>query len=574
MIAPLRRNSSARFRALCAIAALTGFGQTVRAEIIPSEWKYQQTLDVPHAGLTKLSLPDSTLDHARAGLADLRILGPDGEEIPYLIEAPAPPAPAVQAPRNTRIELQPLSTQLIIETGTDLPIERIALSTPARDFVKAARLEVSSDGRQWELSGEGFPLARQAGLNALTLPLSNVSAAYLRITIDDSRSATVPFTGAVLHLAAAEALLALPVPAEISKREEFAGETLLTLQLPGRHLPLASLELGSTDRLFARTVSVVQRVLEGGTPTEQSLGSGSIFRSRLPQKPLREHLQVRLNSMTMGPEIQVRITNGDSAPLTIERVRVWRRPVWIIFHAVSPGTHRLLSGNARIAAANYDVVRFTSEWQATSESSLVLSRPQTNPGYQPADPLADTPLLGAALDVSRWKFRKEILLRNPGVQELELDGETLAHAKPDLADLRVLRDGKQIPYLLERTSLSQRAVLAPNPTEDPPQPQISRWILALPLEGLPVQRLVLTSSTPLFSRTLRVFEKISDRRGEIFQRGLTGMVEWSSTPDQPRERVTVELLEPPRTGTLYLETNDGDNLPISLSTAWAEYPVV
>jgi hypothetical protein len=248
--------------------------------------------------------------------------------------------------------------------------------------------------------------------------------------------------------------------------------------------------------------------------------------------------------------------------------------VWLAFHAPAAGSYRLLIGNPRASLPSYDVMRFAADWNELPESTLTLTPPRPNPDYQPVDLLAGTTLSGPAIDVSKWEFRKVVLLEKAGVQELELDVETLAHAKRDLADLRLIRDGRQIPYLLERSTSLRSLPLALTVSPAPNQPTISRWRLTLPLGGLPIQGVNLTSGTGWFSRTLEVFEMIPDHRGELSRHRLAHSSPWTSTPDQPTPQIRVSLLETPTTNTVYLETDNGDNPTLSITAVSADYPVV
>ena len=80
-----------------------------------------------------------------------------------------------------------------------------------------------------------------------------------------------------------------------------------------------------------------------------------------------------------------------------------------------------------------------------------------NPNYRPPEVLAGIQEGGTALDVSAWKFRKAVKLSRAGAQRIELDLDVLSHAQPGFADLRLLRDGKQLPYILERHVHQPRA---------------------------------------------------------------------------------------------------------------------
>jgi len=113
-------------------------------------------------------------------------------------------------------------------------------------------------------------------------------------------------------------------------------------------------------------------------------------------------------------------------------------------------------------------------------------------------------------------------------------------------------------------------VLAP----DAKRPTVSVWQVALPNAGLPVTRVVLTSSTPLFQRQVRIYEKVPAENGGIREHPLAEGA-WSRTPEpgQPETR-TFELTERPRTRTLWIETDNGDNPAIALGAVQLIHPVV
>jgi hypothetical protein len=195
-----------------------------------------------------------------------------------------------------------------------------------------------------------------------------------------------------------------------------------------------------------------------------------------------------------------------------------------------------------------------------------------NPDFHPPETLPGLGESAAALDVSAWKFHRPLVTGSSGVLQLELDLDVLAHAVRGFGDLRVMRSGRQIPYLLERTSIQRPIALQATPANDPKRPRVSRWALALPRMGLPLTRLVCASATPLFERELRLFEEVPDERGGKFAREL-GRANWQHTPDHPAREVTLEFSEEPRTNTLLLETDNADNQPIDLANPRAFHPV-
>lgn len=181
------------------------------------------------------------------------------------------------------------------------------------------------------------------------------------------------------------------------------------------------------------------------------------------------------------------------------------------------------------------------------------------------------PQEGAPLDVSTWAFREPINITRTGVQQLELDLNVLSHAQPDFADLRLMRDGKQVAYILERTPLHR--VLAPEVTvtNDAANPKLSRWILKLPLPRLPVSRLTCVARTRLFQRDINAYEMLHDERGETYQHFL-GHASWTQTPSGQKREFGVTFDSRPESETLFLETDNGDNPAIDLENFQLFYP--
>jgi hypothetical protein len=540
----------------------------------PDQWQHRQALPVPNPGVVRLLLPPETLDLARANLEDLRLLDPAGQEMPFLLERVTPsPPPAVRPPVAFRVELGDGFTRLLIETGSATPFVAVTLVSPAPNFLKAARLEFSDDGARWQTAQSGVPVFRQFGAEQVRLEFAARVAAFARITLDDARTRPVPFTGATLDLATpAPPPLTRPLPVRIANREEFAGETLLTLDVGARHVPLAEFEFVTPDPLFARTVRVTTRELRDDLAVERTLATGTIYRVAADGLAPSARLQVPVNFNAPARELLVHVSNQDSPPLAIEEIRALQRPVWIVFRASVAGSHRLLTGNPDIAAPHYDLALLAGALREAPPSGLAPGPVERNPGYRRADALVAAPLLGGALDPAPWPFRKAVKLLAGGVQQLELDLDVLARAQRDFADLRLVRDQAQVPYVLERPTLTRATAVPLRSNPDPKRPRVSRWELKLPRPGLPLVRLTLTSPDALFQRRLQLAERVTDARGATHERALaTG--DWTKTPGSEPPLV-IPLGVAPTTDTLWLETDNGDNPPLALTpTAQVQYPV-
>ena len=231
-------------------------------------------------------------------------------------------------------------------------LQQITLQTPAREFLKRARIETSANGTAWESADDGVPIFRQAGAEQLSI---RVNARFVRITLDDSRSRPVPFLGArIVHAPATPAVVA-PLGARIARREEFAGETLLTLELDAAHVPLDTLTFTTSERLFTRRVTVGVRELREEAAVERTLAIGSIYNIAINGETPTTRLSIPLGFSAPSREVIVHLANDDSPPLAIGSVPLSRFEVFAYFDAAAAGSFALLTGNAQIAAPRYDV---------------------------------------------------------------------------------------------------------------------------------------------------------------------------------------------------------------------------
>jgi len=528
---------------------------------------------VPDAGLIKVSLPPEILDVSRPDLADLRLADEAGNEVPYLLERAAPGKKVARAVRAFHVELTPGATILRLETGFDQPLGAVTLQSPARDFIKGVAVEGSADGQQWTVLATGQPIFQQGNTaSQLRVALPAGTWPWLRLTVDDRASQPIPFTGAEVEAAEAEPGPTEPVSAVISEQFENPEHTRLVLDLGAANLRLAELAIESPEPLFRRSVTLAARQVEDNVVQEKMLAEGVIYRVAVAGQPAAAALALPLDVQLPTRELLVTVHNGDNPPLRISAVRVLRRPVYLVFLASEPGRFQLFTGNPFCPAPRYDLA---TQGVDLKRAPLVAIQPGTlaaNPTYQPSETLPQVRDTGAPLDVAAWRFRKPVRTQQAGVQQLDLDLDVLAKAQPGLADLRLVRDGRQLPYVIERTSLTRALKPDVSRADDPKQPGLGRWLLKLPLARLPVTRLSCDSPTPLFRRDMALYELATDQRGGQYRRDLGGAA-WTQSPDRAARMLTLALHTPPLTDTLVLETHNGDNPPIELAHFEVACPV-
>ena len=531
---------------------------------LPAEWQHVQDFNVTMPGLIKLSLPTTTCDAARPALEDLRLYDANGNELPYLIQHLAPAARAIQSAKSFQVSLNPSTTVITLETGLAQPLDGVTLESPATSFIKSVQIEASVDGKSWETVVQGQPIFRQPnGASQLHLTVPASPRPWLRLTVNDQRSQPIPFTGAVVHAAAAEPTPTESFPVTIADRHENPGETRLTINLGAANIDLANIQIETSEPLFIRPVTLaVPQVLEDSI-REQAVAHGSIYRVAIEGQTAVVNLTLPLESQVRSRELLLLIQNQDSPPLPITTVQAERRLVYLVFLARSAGVYHLLTGNRRCATPRYDLAALGASLKGVMVSPIQLTPLTDNPGYRSPELLSGVPQVGTALDVTDWKFRKAVKRTRAGAQQLELDLEVLARAQPDFQDLRLVRDGNQLPYILQRTSII-RALMPPvTATNDTKDPKLSRWIIKLPQASLPLTRLGCATRTALFEREVTLYEEVADERGEKSRRNL-GAATWVQTPNRPGKGFVMTFGSRMQTDTLILETHNGDNPPIEL----------
>jgi hypothetical protein len=545
-------------------------GQTSQA-FDPNEWRNTQTLEIPAKGLVRVNVPATTLNAAQPGLEDLRIIDSTGNQVPYLIERLLPEAESTIRSTEFRSTIENGATQLNLKTGTSAPIIGVSLETPATQFMKAADVEGSNDGRTWtKLAGGDSLFQLPNGAAKLRVSVPEGAWQLLRITIDELGSPPVPFTGAHLHRARTTAP-AEAVAVTIKSRDESPGTTRLALDLGAANLILGSLRIESNEPVFTRAVTLAVPEVGDDGIRERNIADAVIYRVNVNGKN-EAHLEIPLESQIPTRELLVLIRNEDSPAISIDAVRADRRLVRLTFFANQPGQYSLLSGNAQNAAPRYDLSALSGKLKNANATDIAPAALVPNPNYKPPEALAAVTLTGAQIDAAKWKFRKLLSLTQSGVQQVELDPEVLAHSQLDQRDIRTVRGEYQVPFLFERTSLSRPISLNIAVANDPKKPTLSRWSIKLPQPGVPITRFSCTSSSPLFHRQMRLWEEVTDERGDKFAAEL-GRATWDQTPNSPKGDLVIELNARPKGDTLFLETDNGDNPAIELRDFRGYYTV-
>ncbi|PTY06367.1 hypothetical protein DB347_13145 [Opitutaceae bacterium EW11] len=536
-----------------------------------ADWKFRQPFELERAGVVKIAVPLETLDKLEPDLRDLRIVGPDGAEVAFALVRPFRQPVRWSSPKTMQVRLEDDATVVTLQGEPGVSFDAVELITAAVRFLKPVRIETSSDGEHWQTQADGVPFFRQFGASQTVLPLAIPTTGWLRVTIKDRRQDAIAISGVRLREPAAEEMATDSVPIRISRTDTYAAETVVTIDLPAANLELKQLQIQTPDVLFTRPVRTGFSRFSEGEAQEQTLSSDTVYRVQLDETAKSEKTALAVGAAVPSRELLLHIENGDSPALRVDRIETTRIVTFAVFAASVPGRYECLSGNPRAAAPRYDVAALASQVRNAPQARLAPQPIAQNPKFHAAEPLAGIALEGGALNPASWRSHRAVRLDGAGVYRLELDLAALSTSSRSLADVRLARGDKQVPYLVENTSLQRSVELTATPDPDRERPTVSRWKVNLPRRGARLSGLVLQSSTRLFERQIRILEKRISSTGEPFQTVLAEG-HWRRLPQDTATALTLAL-SPIETGTLWIETENGDNPAIDLAQVRANYPV-
>jgi hypothetical protein len=549
-----------------ACAAAVAAGPASAAPVVPEAWEYAQEITVPASGLVEAAVPAELLDRGLPGQEDLRLLDGAGSEVPFAFRAEGTPVPAPGAPAAA-IEVGLAGTEDstvgVYRVATRGAVDVVSISTPAREFVKPVTVEASDDRARWRPLAVRFPVFRQAdGAERLDIRVPPGVYPFLRVTVGDARERPIPLAGVATRPVPAPPRDLETVSVTPSAVSSAGGATRIAFTLPARNLTLHHVTLAPEDPVFSREVTVALRTMADGEVTERVLARGRIHRVDLAGAERSEVLSIPVGARSLGSRsLVVSVEDGDSPPLQLRRpVELALEPVVIRFMGRAGERYRMVAGNRGARAPRYDLTALPGLGRLPVAGRAVPGALVRNPDYRPAEPARGVPAEGRAIDAAQWARRRRVIGPCATVLALEVPPEVLSRS-PGLADLRLVVEDRQVPYIVERATLVRRAPLPLEALAPGRGPGVSRWRGRLPAPGLPVDLVRCTVADPVFRRGVTLAEEASAERGG--SRRLAGAV-WERRGGDGTGEFVLPLQGRLDGDAVVLEVDDGDNPPLAL----------
>ncbi len=389
-----------------ALALILLAASSARAEGVADLSHYEQSLSI-----SGISAPgDYRFDvdvalyqssKARELLADLRIQGPDGVEVPYVLQTVSPPRPP------TLLHAILLDPGVLPDGGVEATFSltgenrrhcRAVLQVDGDTFLRRVRVETAENRGQFALLSEGAYVYRvpaaEGRVENLAIDYPASEKPYLRITLlpgpspKDGTSTrdyepSLRIQGADVGCYTPDAMdpvTWVPLPIESISKDPGNKRTIVSLDAGTQGIPLDALRLNIETAEFSRQVSVKSTAFKAVWP---DVGGGIIYRVAPREGFVLTSTRLPI-SQTRKRWYQIVIDDEDSPPLVIRSVEGEVRNREVILRASAGGAHTLYVGNPTGQSPYYDL-------------KTILDRAERDraPATVSLGPASPSPLFGA-----------------------------------------------------------------------------------------------------------------------------------------------------------------------------------
>ena len=358
-------------RFLCAVLPLAGaaLGVSLLAADLPGawrSWRYTRTIEEARGGaLNYITLDRAAFSHSEHQLSDLRLIDDAGKEIPYAVRSQITRAPEpVKLPSNVRENsfVPKEFTQVVVDLGEKTGFHNnLRVRTPETDFINWVEVAASEDAHVWRIVNARAPISRfnkESLEGNQTVRYSENNARYLRVRIQETQH---PFQVSDIEVfsspaankeAAAEngISLANSLAPDANGTESL---TRWTVDLGSGNIPISRFMFETSQPEFYRAV----RMQTSSDGKEWQFAGGGEIHRYVFNGVSQESLEVSCYENGGPRHWRVEVLNANDAPLSDVRLYVLMAKRFVLFHGVAGRSYRMVYGNSRATAPDYDLVR-------------------------------------------------------------------------------------------------------------------------------------------------------------------------------------------------------------------------
>jgi hypothetical protein len=383
-----------------------------------TKWKYRADITVQDGTgeYCKLTLTPDIYNAARPDLADIRLIDPDSEQVPYVLAMPKDITKSVEySPAIiNRATDDNKAAMVTLDFGKQVVKNRVEVDTAGGNFRRAVKVEGSNDNIKFFTVVETayvFAITLDRRFSRIDLPANDYR--YLRITVTPMPEETDSPVIEEVRASQFETKLAERYPVMMPQSEHSEDQksksSIYIYDLAYRHLPISEVELEVEDNTFYRYVT-----LEGRNETTRKvridsednrerfrevevqwkrITSGTIYRYTDADGKKRENMVLHLSpAARVYRYLRLTIKNYDDRPLTLNSASAEMIPHRIVFEWRDNLKHTLYVGSTSAKKPQYDISRMLTRPLQVGARPAVLTGITDNPIFGQAEekPLAWT----------------------------------------------------------------------------------------------------------------------------------------------------------------------------------------
>jgi hypothetical protein len=362
---------------------------TIAATPLPRawrNWRYSRAIELPSTNAAQLAgviVPQDAYLNAQIGLPDIRIIDETGNEAPFVRYAREGSTNSKTLPTELiENSFSPGNyTQVLLSVGTPPPFHNaVEIETAETDFIEWVSVEASDDAQVWRIVQSRAPIFRfrkDSREGTQTVSYSPNNARYLRVRILDGDK-QFPVSRASVSYRSVELPERSAMEANITaERAEHAGDNAWRVDFGTPALNVREVRFAVNPAEFDRTVQILTS--EDGTQWSP-FASGEIYRFHRGDAA-EEHLAVAVPNDTTSRYWRITIVNGNDAPLPGVVPYIYMTPAHVVFEQQPGHSYRLIYGQRRAQAPEYDLARRTDAKQEDAAVVGNVGPEEENPDY-------------------------------------------------------------------------------------------------------------------------------------------------------------------------------------------------
>ncbi|MEW5979209.1 MAG: DUF3999 family protein [Acidobacteriota bacterium] len=347
-----------------------------------------QGLSSGESGLVRFSLDGEVFDRSKAGLADLRMVNDQQQEVPYVLieEKETTHRQEYEARVFNRGVVRGSHSTLTLDLGQSLYNNRLTLHTTSENFKRKVEISGSQDGHDWVIVRDDGYIVDFSGdqkiqLTTLQYPENNFR--YLLVKILDGGEHPLEIDRATISFVKIQTPPRQLRLCDALSREEDpkTKATVSIFDLRYRHLPWDQVNITTPEDNFCRLIQI-----HGSNDLQswQRQLQSEIYRFRT------NRYEVERRSLQF-PEARHRylklvIFNYDDQPLRLEKVEVQGIDKDILFEARPGRSYFLYYGNDQASTPRYDLEQVKNYVNLEKVPRVQLAAARDNPRFHPSGP--------------------------------------------------------------------------------------------------------------------------------------------------------------------------------------------